>query len=92
MSPESGPDEDEDNDDAPAPASSSSAESDEEGDPTKLVHESAANGGKPKSTHGKTKHVPSEETPEQRDARTIFVGNVPVDVVKSRVCTLLANL
>lgn len=79
--------ESEDKDNAPVPPSSSSAESDGEDDLAKLVHESAANGGKPKSTHGKTKHFPSEETPEQRDARTIFVGNVPVEVVKSRVCT-----
>ncbi|KAH9936187.1 uncharacterized protein B0H18DRAFT_1081890 [Fomitopsis serialis] len=32
----------------------------------------------------KHKFVPSDETPERRNARTVFVGNVPVEVVKSR--------
>lgn len=33
----------------------------------------------------KMKYVPPDETPAQRDARTVFIGNVPIDVVKSRV-------
>ncbi|OSC97233.1 hypothetical protein PYCCODRAFT_1419900 [Trametes coccinea BRFM310] len=67
-------------------AESESSNSDDEVDPPKLVHESLQKGGPPKgqSRHGKAKFVPSEETPEQRDARTIFVGNVAVDVTKSR--------
>lgn len=70
-------------------AADEDSDSDEEGDPSKLVHESVAAGGKTKSASGKVKFVPSEETAEQRDARTVFVGNVPVEVVKSRVrpCT-----
>ncbi|VDC01324.1 unnamed protein product [Peniophora sp. CBMAI 1063] len=32
----------------------------------------------------KTRYVPPGETKEQRDARTVFVGNVPVEVVKSK--------
>ncbi|KIP03853.1 hypothetical protein PHLGIDRAFT_37234 [Phlebiopsis gigantea 11061_1 CR5-6] len=56
----------------------------DEGDLSKLVHESVASGGKAKSASAKVKFVPSEETTEQRDARTVFVGNVPVEVVKSR--------
>ncbi|EED86007.1 predicted protein, partial [Postia placenta Mad-698-R] len=30
------------------------------------------------------KYVPPDETPERRNARTIFVGNVPTEVAKSR--------
>lgn len=60
-------------------------DSDEEGDPSTLVHESLVNGSKGKGKKASAKYVPQEETPEQRDARTIFVGNVSVDVAKSRV-------
>ncbi|KAI0356406.1 hypothetical protein OH77DRAFT_1400622 [Trametes cingulata] len=69
-----------------AESSSSDSDSDDEGDPSKLVHESLLKGGQSKgqSRHGKTKYVPEEETPEQRDARTVFVGNVAVEVTKSR--------
>ncbi|KAI8986067.1 hypothetical protein BD414DRAFT_487523 [Trametes punicea] len=67
-------------------AESSPSDSDNEFDPSKLVHESLLKGGQSKgqSRHGKAKYVPPEETPEQRDARTIFVGNVAVAVTKSR--------
>ena len=64
-----------------------SSESDEEGDPTQMVHESLLKGSASKATsqNGKTKYVPTEETTEQRDARTVFIGNVAVEVTKSRV-------
>ncbi|KAI0632212.1 hypothetical protein C8Q77DRAFT_1210519 [Trametes polyzona] len=64
----------------------SESDSDDEGDPSKLVHESLLKGAQPKgqSRHGKAKYVPSEETAEQRDARTVFVGNVAVEVTKSK--------
>ena len=65
--------------------SESDSASEDELDPSKLVHESVASGSKSKTGSGKTKYVPPEETQEQRDARTVFVGNVPVEVVKSRV-------
>ncbi|KAI0372262.1 hypothetical protein BV20DRAFT_964390 [Pilatotrama ljubarskyi] len=67
-------------------SSSSDSDSDDEGDPSKLVHESLLKGGQSKgqSRNGKTKYVPEEESPEQRDARTVFVGNVAVEVTKSR--------
>ncbi|KAI0647963.1 hypothetical protein C8Q79DRAFT_906572 [Trametes meyenii] len=70
----------------PEDASEDSSDSDDEGDPATLVHESLLKDGPPKgqSRNGKAKHVPSEETPEQRDARTIFVGNVAVEITKSR--------
>ncbi|GJJ12991.1 hypothetical protein Clacol_007240 [Clathrus columnatus] len=32
----------------------------------------------------KSKYVPPDESPAQRDARTIFIGNVPIEVIKSR--------
>jgi hypothetical protein len=38
-----------------------------------------------KESRQKTKYVPKEETREQRNARTIFVGNLPVEIVKSKV-------
>ncbi|KAI0720590.1 hypothetical protein C8T65DRAFT_567599, partial [Cerioporus squamosus] len=60
-------------------------DSDEEGDPSKLVHESLLKGSaKTQPRPGKAKYVPSEESPAQRDARTVFVGNVAVEVTKSR--------
>ena len=33
-----------------------------------------------------SKHVPQDETPEQRDSRTIFVGNLSVEVAQKKVC------
>ncbi|KAJ3545525.1 hypothetical protein NM688_g5617 [Phlebia brevispora] len=64
----------------PEPAS----DSDDEGDPSTLVHESIADGNKSKHGSRKTKYVPPEETAEKRNERTVFVGNVAVDVVKDR--------
>ena len=68
-------------------AQEDSDESDDEGDPSKMVHESLLKGGAAKDTSraGKVKHVPTEETTEQRDARTLFIGNVAVEVTKSKV-------
>ncbi|EIN12798.1 hypothetical protein PUNSTDRAFT_131036 [Punctularia strigosozonata HHB-11173 SS5] len=60
---------------------------DEEVDPAQLVHESVANAGKQTSKGSRSRkshYVPESETSEQRDRRTIFVGNVPADVAKSR--------
>ena len=61
-------------------------DSDEDGDPSQLVHESLT-GTQPKGKgrHSQNKYVPSEETSEQRNLRTIFVGNVVVDVMKNKV-------
>ena len=61
------------------------SDSDPEGDPSKMVHESLAHDGKPKHTSHRTKFVPEDETSEKRDERTIFIGNVPVDVITDRV-------
>lgn len=64
-------------------------DSNEEGDPSQLVHETIA---KPSSRKGKnngstikTRYAPHDETSEQRDARTIFVGNLSIGVVQKRV-------
>lgn len=73
-------------------AGPSESGSDAEFDPSSLIHESLQKGAKSKKkdkSESHTKYVPPDETPEQRNARTIFVGNVPVDVLKSRVCSSL---
>lgn len=70
----------------PVSPSDDSEDSDEEGDPSKLVHETLLKGNSTKSA-SKKKYVPAGETKEQRDARTIFIGNVPIEAVTSRVCT-----
>lgn len=49
-----------------------------------LVHESLA---QPKRTRPKTtntKYTPPDETQADRDRRTLFVGNLPIDVAKSK--------
>jgi nucleolar protein 12 len=64
--------------------------SDSEEDASQLVHETMVKN----APHHKTRsrpvhhHVPPDETKEQRDARTIFLGNVPMEVAKSKVCPL----
>ncbi|TFK33036.1 hypothetical protein BDQ12DRAFT_691735 [Crucibulum laeve] len=65
-----------------APAYGTDAELDEEGDPKELVHESLRE--KKKSSRSKQKFVPSEETAELRDKRTIFIGNLPIDIAQKR--------
>ncbi|KAI0039732.1 hypothetical protein FA95DRAFT_1612338 [Auriscalpium vulgare] len=60
-------------------------DTDSEGDASKLVHESVAKPGKRAKTRTKAvKFTPEGETSEQRDARTIFVGNVPTGVAKTK--------
>lgn len=73
--------------------SEEASDSDDEGDPSNLVHESLTKGAKSRQRerHNKSKYIPPDETPERRNARTIFVGNVPVEVAKSRVCPPAIN-
>ncbi|KAF8322486.1 hypothetical protein DL93DRAFT_2162627, partial [Clavulina sp. PMI_390] len=63
-------------------------DSDEDGeDAPPLQHETATSSSSKKRDRGgkkKTKYVPEGETQEQRDARTIFVGNLPAEVAKSK--------
>lgn len=71
------------------------ADSEDEGDedevdPSTLVHESVKKSSK-KSRGPKVKYVPSEETPELRDQRTVFVGNLPIDVASKKVRALLIH-
>jgi nucleolar protein 12 len=57
-------------------------------DPSQLVHESMSKpAGKGKSSRlaAKSKHIPEDETPDQRDARTIFIGNLSVEVAQKKV-------
>ena len=63
----------------------SSADEDDD-DPTTLVHESLKKSAK-KAKGPKVKCVPQTETPELRDQRTIFVGNLPIEVASKTVCT-----
>ena len=52
------------------------------------VHESLASAPGPTpgpSSKKAKKYVPQDETPEQRDSRTIFVGNVPSQVMTTKV-------
>jgi nucleolar protein 12 len=67
-----------------------SEESDEDADFSPPIHESLTVKKDQRISHsvGKRKHAPSDETSEKRDARTIFIGNLPVEVAKSKVCVL----
>ena len=61
--------------------------SDDEHTTTPLVHETITNDGIKSSaaTRSRSVYVPSDETKEQREARTVFIGNVPREVAKSKV-------
>ena len=50
------------------------------------VHESLARAPRPDPTSSKRskKYVPPHETPDQRNSRTIFVGNVPFQIISSK--------
>jgi nucleolar protein 12 len=61
--------------------------SDSEGDASQLAHETVVKKAKRDRIRSKhVHHVPPDETREQRDSRTIFLGNVPMEVAKSKVC------
>jgi len=61
----------------------------EEVDPSQLVHESVAKPTGKSSRNPKSKHVPEDETADQRDRRTIFVGNLSVEVAQKRVRVII---
>jgi nucleolar protein 12 len=70
----------------------STSVTDSEGDDeleSSLAHESTVT-AKQKKSKGPRKelYVPEGETSTQRDARTIFIGNVPAEIVKNRVCII----
>jgi len=68
--------------------------SDSEEDASQLVHETMVKSAQRDKTRSRHVHhyVPPDETKEQRDARTLFLGNVPMEVAKSKVCPLLSHL
>ena len=64
---------------------------DDDADAPPPTHESllpSAKRVRVKSTKKKTKVVPEDETPAQRDARTLFVGGLPVEVAEKKVRAL----
>ena len=68
------------------PTDDDSDTSDGDNDASHLTHESVAKTPKKiKAVSTKSKFVPPDETAEQRDARTIFVGNLPVEIAQKRV-------
>lgn len=60
-------------------------DSDLDADAEPPQHETLQKTNKKKSATKKVKYVPEGETREQRDMRSIFVGNLPVAIVKSKV-------
>jgi nucleolar protein 12 len=75
--------------DEPNEASESDAESDDDDAPPP-VHESLTKRVRTKPAK-KSKIVPDGETPSQRDARTLFVGGLPVDVAQKKVRRFLTG-
>ena len=70
----------------PIPSDEGSSADEDGNDPTTLVHESLKKSAK-KAKGPKVKCVPQTETPELRDQRTIFVGNLPIEVASKTVRT-----
>lgn len=64
---------------------SEDTESDGENVRHNLLHESLVDSPKKRNKQKKNK-VLDDETPETRYLRTIFVGNLPLDVLSKRVC------
>ena len=59
----------------------------DDSDTLRLVHESLMEKSKSKHKSKKQKYVPPDETPAQRDQRTIFIGNLSLEVAQKRVST-----
>jgi nucleolar protein 12 len=61
--------------------------SDSEGETSQLVHETTVKKDRRSRTRPRQVHnAPLDETKAERDARTIFLGNVPMEVAKGKVC------
>jgi len=69
---------------SPGPEAHEDADSDK-GDAITLIHESVKKDGKKKPKALKKKVVLQDDTPELRDQRTIFVGNLPLEVASKSV-------
>ncbi|CAA7261564.1 unnamed protein product [Cyclocybe aegerita] len=63
---------------------SDSSSDESEVDSNVPVHESQAKGARRRVKQPKKKTVLEDETPERRDQRTIFVGNLPIDVASKK--------
>jgi nucleolar protein 12 len=57
--------------------------SESEADTSRLAHETTVKKDRRRQRY--IHDIPPDETKEQRDARTIFFGNIPVEVAKSKV-------
>lgn len=68
-----------------ARSSEHESSSSEDSDVAPPVHETHTKSQKHSKNRNKVKYVPPDETAAQRDARTIFVGNVAVAVLTSKV-------
>ena len=66
-------------------AESSGMDDDNAPPPAHETHSASGQGKIHSKSHKKAKYVPPDETAAQRDARTVFVGNIPVSVAKSKV-------
>jgi hypothetical protein len=78
----------EDGGDEPAETSKRDHSSPQEDEYIPPTHEFLAGASRPNSTPSlkkSKKHVPPDESPEQRDSRTVFVGNVPFQVMTTKV-------
>ncbi|RXW16531.1 hypothetical protein EST38_g9328 [Candolleomyces aberdarensis] len=75
-----------DEDEGAESAASESESSSDEGEEDPPVHESLLKNQQNKKTgkNSKRKYVPEDETPEMRDRRTIFVGNLPMLLAQKR--------
>jgi nucleolar protein 12 len=70
------------NEEQPEPSGSS----DSEGQTSQLTHETAVKKDRRgKTRSGRVHNPPPDETKEHRDARTIFLGNVPMEAAKGKV-------
>lgn len=64
------------------------SESESQDEPLQLKHETETRVKGVTVTHSKNSkviYVPPNETKEERDGRTVFVGNLPIEVIKSKV-------
>jgi nucleolar protein 12 len=64
---------------------SGDSSSEDEGSDTHPVHESMSKDGRTERPRARKAFVKPDETKEDRDRRTVFVGNLPVGVAKERV-------
>jgi nucleolar protein 12 len=55
------------------------------GDDPLPLHESLARSTRQRTKETKRRHIPEDETPEMRDGRTIFVGNLPLEILSKNV-------